>query len=358
MLNLDDPKAKEYGSSSVGGEETAMISESEEENESEKNASEKEEEEESGEVGEENIGEEEKDSGDEEKEVGEEVNEPKDEEKKMKWSPEKMTKKRKEERPNYQYENMKLSRMQSEILRKKEIASILIATATEKELLESIGMNKESCWADDEDDAAVDRWTKIIHKGKKKISLKNSSPSILGLVQLRLKVPPFLILRDHPIMQNMVFLMQNSVKAPGVKDLKALEARISNVLRDEEESDTPSEEDGGDYSLEKDKDDNASEEDGDDIPSQKDEDDGDIPSEKIEDGGSYDDIVLDITKQVQSEHGNGDDEMDDTAEMSAAAALVESEKSEKVNTEKKKKKKRVRIDDGKEIVPEKAKGWR
>ncbi|XP_048633101.1 uncharacterized protein At3g43530-like [Brassica napus] len=49
----------------------------------------------------------------------------------------------------------------------KDIESILVATAAEKELLETIGIDKESCWADDDDDAAVDRWTKIIRKGKK-----------------------------------------------------------------------------------------------------------------------------------------------------------------------------------------------
>ena len=50
-----------------------------------------------------------------------------------------------------------------------DIESILVATAAEKELLETIGMDKESCWADDTDDAAVDRWTKIIRKGKKQV---------------------------------------------------------------------------------------------------------------------------------------------------------------------------------------------
>ena len=50
-----------------------------------------------------------------------------------------------------------------------DIESILVATAAEKELLETIGMDKESCWADDADDAAVDRWTKIIRKGKKQV---------------------------------------------------------------------------------------------------------------------------------------------------------------------------------------------
>ncbi|CAH8360068.1 unnamed protein product [Eruca vesicaria subsp. sativa] len=103
MLNGDNPKVKEDGWSSVGGEETAMILESIEASRDEanpstidksltlmkakKNASEKEEEEESGEVGEvgeDNKREGEKDGGDEEKEVGEEVKEPKEEEKEPK----------------------------------------------------------------------------------------------------------------------------------------------------------------------------------------------------------------------------------------------------------------------------------
>ena len=50
-----------------------------------------------------------------------------------------------------------------------DIASILVTTAAEKELLESIEMGKESCWGDDNDDSAVDRWTKMIQKGKKQV---------------------------------------------------------------------------------------------------------------------------------------------------------------------------------------------
>ncbi|RIA04811.1 hypothetical protein BRARA_K00914 [Brassica rapa] len=50
-----------------------------------------------------------------------------------------------------------------------DIESILVATAAEEELLETIGMDKESCWADDADDAAVYRWTKIVRKGKKQV---------------------------------------------------------------------------------------------------------------------------------------------------------------------------------------------
>ncbi|KAG2322843.1 hypothetical protein Bca52824_016056 [Brassica carinata] len=89
------------------------------------------------------------------------------------------------------------------------------------------------------------------------------------------------------------------------------------------------------------------------------------------DGGSKDASVLDIAKQIQSQHGEGDDDMDETAEMCAAAEKAESQMSEKaksdvakvgetekesgdVQTEKeKKKKKRARKSDGKEVVPSK-----
>ncbi|CAN7084197.1 unnamed protein product, partial [Brassica oleracea var. botrytis] len=161
-----------------------------------------------------------------------------------------------------------------------------------------------------------------------------------------------------------------SVEAPGVEALKAMEGRLMNAISDgmkevnkkvkslsnrltllenevkslrvsvpgmselpsEGEGDNPSEEDGGDTPLE--------------------EDGGDTPSDEDKDGGSKDDSVLAIANQVQSEHGNGDDDMDDTAEMSAAAEKLEIEILEKTNIEKKKKK-RVRKDDGKESLPSK-----
>ncbi|KAF8109832.1 hypothetical protein N665_0090s0015 [Sinapis alba] len=71
-----------------------------------------------------------------------------------------------------------------------DIESVLVATSDEKGLLKSIGMGKENCWADDLDDAAVDRWTKIIQKGKKQIFFKEQFS-----------------IDDHPIIQNLVRLM-------------------------------------------------------------------------------------------------------------------------------------------------------
>jgi len=154
------------------------------------------------------------------------------------------------------------------------------------------------------------------------------------------------------------------VEAPGGEALKALEGRLMNAISDgmkevnkkvkslsnrltlvenevkslrvsvprtselpsKGESDNPSDQDGSDNSSEEDGGDNPSEEDG-----------GDTPSEEDKDGGSKDGSVLAIANQVQSEHGNGDDDMDDTAEMSAAAEQLESEMLEKAKTEKKKK---------------------
>ena len=167
--------------------------------------------------------------------------------------------------------------------------------------------------------------------------------------------------------------------APGVEALKAMEGRLMNAISDgmkevnkkvkslsnrltlvenevkslrvsvpgmselpsKEESDNPSDQDGND---------NLSEEDGGDTPSE--EDGGDTPSEENKDGGSKDDSVLTIANQVQSEHGNSDDDMDDTAEISAAADQLESEMLEKANTGKKKKKK-AKKDDGIELLPSK-----
>ncbi|CAF2134260.1 unnamed protein product, partial [Brassica napus] len=127
-----------------------------------------------------------------------------------------------------------------------------------------------------------------------------------------------------------------SVEAPGVEPLKAMEGRLMNAISDgtkevnkkvkslsdrltlvenevkslrvsvsgmrelssEGESDNPFDQDGSD---------NPSEEDGSDTPSE--EDGGDTLSEAHKDGGSKDDSVLAIANQVQSEHGNGDDDM-------------------------------------------------
>ncbi|CAF2085829.1 unnamed protein product [Brassica napus] len=102
-------------------------------------------------------------------------------------------------------------------------------------------------------------------------------------------------------LSNQLTLLENEVK-----NLRVSVPRMSE-LPSEGESDNPSDQDGSDH---------PSEEDG-----------GDTPSEEDKDDGSKDDSVLAIANQVHSEHGNGDDDMDDTAEMSAAAVQLESEMS-------------------------------
>ncbi|CAF2053576.1 BnaCnng23080D [Brassica napus] len=133
-------------------------------------------------------------------------------------------------------------------------------------------------------------------------------------------------------LSNRLALVENEVKS-----LRVSVPGRSELLS-EGESDNPSDQDGSD---------NPSEENGGDNPSE--EDGGDTPSEEDKDGGSKDDSVLAIANQVQIEHGNGDDDTDDTAEMSEAAEKHEIEILEKKNTEDKKKK-RVRKDDGKELL--------
>ena len=151
----------------------------------------------------------------------------------------------------------------------------------------------------------------------------------------------------------------DSVEAPGAEALKAMEARLMNafqdamkVLKDEVKSlrvrvDGKSGDNPSDQVRVSDK---ESEEDGDDKESEE-EDGGDNESEE-----DVDDYILDISNQVQLEHGSGDDDMDETLVRYAAA-----EESKKAKTEKtksvKNKKKRARTDDGKEVVPsKKAKG--
>ncbi|KAF3607756.1 hypothetical protein DY000_02048850 [Brassica cretica] len=97
-------------------------------------------------------------------------------------------------------------------------------------------------------------------------------------------------------LSNRLTLVENEVKS-----LRVSVPRMSELLS-EGEIDNSSDQDGSD---------NLSEEDGGDTPSE--EDGGDTSSEEDKDGGSKNDSVLAIANQVQSEHGNGDDDMDDTA---------------------------------------------
>ncbi|XP_048634052.1 uncharacterized protein At3g43530-like [Brassica napus] len=219
----------------------------------------------------------------------------------------------------------------------KDIESILVATAAEEELLETIRMDKESCWADDADDAAVDRWTKIIRKGKKQVFFEE---------QFRMDF------------ESRTDSVEATGATPGAEALKAMEGRLMNAVRDavrdamkgvkekvtslstqlgllEEEvkslrwsvpgSDNPAVQDDGDGS-----DNSESEEEDGDVGGDKEseEEDGGDNNEPDEEDGSDNDVedaILDISKDVQREYGDVDMD-DDDAEMS-------------------------RKDDGKEAVP-------
>ncbi|CAN6854414.1 unnamed protein product [Brassica oleracea] len=215
----------------------------------------------------------------------------------------------------------------------KDIASILVATSAEKELLESIGMGKETQvegptipaiggGSNNAESGHTDAYS-VEAPGVE--ALKAMEGRLMNAISDGMKE----VNKKVKSLSNRLTLVENEVKSlrvsvPGMSELPS-----------EGESDNPSDQDGSD---------NPSEEDGGDTPSE--EDGGDTPSEEDKDGGFKDDSVLAIANQVQSEHGNGDDDMDDTAEMSAAAEQLESEMLEKANTEKKIKK-RMRKDDGK-----------
>ncbi|KAL0702591.1 hypothetical protein Bca4012_058713 [Brassica carinata] len=237
--------------------------------------------------------------------------------------------------------------------------SILVATAIEKELLASIGMDKESCWADDADDAAVDRWTKIIRKGKKQIFFEEQFAIDFESRTSRIA---------HA----------DSVEAtgatPGAVGFKAMECRLMNAVRDamkevnekvtslsqklallEEEvkslrlsgpgmsCDDPSDQDAV-------SDNPADQDDSSDNNESKEEDGSDNKESEEENGG----LIRNITDQIQRVHGDGDVVMDDDddAEMYAHALEVERNLEEKAKTVETKKK-RSREDDGKEAVPAK-----
>ncbi|XP_013615039.1 PREDICTED: uncharacterized protein At3g43530-like [Brassica oleracea var. oleracea] len=248
----------------------------------------------------------------------------------------------------------------------KDIESILVATAAEKELLETIGMDKESCWADDADDAAVDQQFGIDIEAR---TAKIEGPT-------------------NPIggPSNNAESGQahaDSVEAAGARALKKMEGRLMNAVRDavldamnevnekvtslsnqlnlvEEEvkrlrlsgSDNPSDQDDGSEEKESEEEDGGDKESETDGGGDKDsarDDGGDKESER-DDGD--DDEILDITKEIYSEHdgdsdGDGDVDMDDDdAEMYAHADEVERNLEDKAETEKartvKTKKKRSR----------------
>ncbi|CAN6846238.1 unnamed protein product [Brassica oleracea] len=285
--------------------------------ESEENASEKEEEKESKDnEGEKEVGEEEKEAGDEEKEVEEEEKEPGEKEKEPKEGDEMEPRRNDEEAEERTTQSVREHETESHA----EEFGIDFAARTaqvEGPTIPAIGGGSNNAESGHTDAYSVEA------SGVE--ALKAMEGRLMNAISDGMKE----VNKKVKSLSNRLTLVENEVKSlrvsvPGMSELPS-EGESDN-LSDQDGSDNPSEEDGGDT---------PSEEDG-----------GDTPSEEDKDGGFKDDSVLAIANQVQSEHGNGDDDMDDTAEMSAAAEQLESEMLEKANTEKKIKK-RMRKDDGK-----------
>ncbi|XP_013704830.1 uncharacterized protein At3g43530-like [Brassica napus] len=228
-----------------------------------------------------------------------------------------------------------------------------IATAAEKELLETIGMDKESCWADDDDDAAVDRWTKIIRKGKKQVFFEE---------QFVIDFEARTSRNEGQAHAKSGQAHADSVEATGATPESAFEVmdgRLMNAVREamkevnekvtslshklallEEEvkslrlSDKPANQDApqkkADQDAPQNEDDESGEDDGSDNKESEEEDGSDS-----KDGGFIEDVT--------NENQGGDGDMDDTdAEMYAHAAEFERSLETK--------KKRPREDDGNEAV--------
>ncbi|KAL0802934.1 hypothetical protein Bca101_058110 [Brassica carinata] len=357
MLKQDGPKAKEDVSSSVGGEETAIYKFSEEATMDEANPSTIKKSLAPGtEQSPRDADESEEDKNNEDKDVREEHKEPGEEEKDAKEGGAEMEVVQMESRNNKEGENPEGEERTTQSVGEPEtelhdIESILVATEAEKELLESIGMGKESCWADDDDDAEVDRWTKIIRNGKQIIFEAEFSIDFEARTA-KVEGPTIPAIGEPSNNADSGEAHADSVEAPGAEALKAMEVRLMNafqdamkVLKDKVKSlrarvdgksgDNPSDQVRvSDKESEEDGDDKESEEeDGGDKDSEEEEG-GDKDSEE-EDGGDneseedVDDYILDISNQVQLEHGSGDDDMDETLVRYAVA-----EESKKAKTEK------------------------
>ncbi|WZZ69769.1 hypothetical protein YC2023_081139 [Brassica napus] len=368
MLNRDDPKAKEDGSSSVGGEDMSMAmvtlsgeaidksvapgTDQSPRDEESREVDGREKEKEAGEEGEK-----EEEGGEE----GEKVKEAGDEgENKAKEGDEEM-----EPRKNDEQADERAIQLVRHTVSHAELSNfvklyvdgckmyILVATAAEKELLETIGMDKESCWADDDDDAAVDRWTKIIRKGKKQVFFEE---------QFVIDFEARTSRNEGQAHAKSGQAHADSVEATGATPESAFEVmdgRLMNAVREamkevnekvtslshklallEEEvkslrlSDKPANQDApqkkADQDAPQNEDDESGEDDGSDNKESEEEDGSDS-----KDGGFIEDVT--------NENQGGDGDMDDTdAEMYAHAAEFERSLETK--------KKRPREDDGNEAV--------
>ncbi|KAG5384665.1 hypothetical protein IGI04_036135, partial [Brassica rapa subsp. trilocularis] len=382
----NDPKAKEDSSSNVGGEETTMVPESGEANESEENANEKEEEKESSdkveekessEVEEDNEGEkevveEEKEARDEEKEVGEEEKEPGKEEKDPKEGDKMKLQRNDEEAEERTTQSVREHETESHA---EELLALEAIPSLRNHFRESVN-------------GARPGYTPWLPADVQDAS-KQGEETYENLVKLRKVVGPMTtwcisrsLDQDNTEREETSFFEEQfgidfaartaqvegptipaigggsnnaksgqtdaySVEAPGVEPLKAMEGRLMNAISDgtkevnkkvkslsdrltlvENEVKSLRVSVSGMRELSSEgESDNPFDQDGSDNPSE--EDGSDTPSE--EDGGDT----------LSEAHKDG--------EMSAAAEQLETEMLEKENAEKKKKK-RARKDDGKELL--------
>ncbi|CAN7058372.1 unnamed protein product [Brassica rapa subsp. trilocularis] len=195
-------------------------------------------------------------------------------------------------------------------------------------------MDNESCWADDADDAAVDRWTKIIRKGKKQVFFEEQFRMDFESRTGQIEGPTNPIggpSNNAQSGQAHADSVEATGATPGAEALKAMEGRLMNAVRDavrdamkgvkekvtslftqlgllEEEvkslrwsvpgSDNPAVQDDGDGS-----DNSESEEEDGDVGGDKEseEEDGGDNNEPDEEDGSDNDVedaILDISKDV------------------------------------------------------------
>ena len=173
-------------------------------------------------------------------------------------------------------------------LQQHDIESILVETAAGKGLLKIIGMDKEICWAYDADDAAVDGWTKIIQKGKKKNFFEAQFNIDVAARTAPVESPTIPAIRESAEAD------ADSVEAAEVEDLKELEGRLMNAIRDGlKEVNQYAESLGNQLTPIENE-----------VRSLR----MSVPEMSVRDAG-----VLDIAKQMPSQHGEGNDEEDSSS---------------------------------------------
>ncbi|KAG2312313.1 hypothetical protein Bca52824_023870 [Brassica carinata] len=241
----------------------------------------------------------------------------------------------------------------------KDIESILVAKIAEKELLQAIGMDKERCWADDSDDAAVDSWSKILEKGSTPVFFEERFRIDCEARIAKLNGPTNPI--GGPSNNAQYEAHEDSVEDTGHEALKAMDGRLMKAVKDAVkvavkdavkelnktisslsdkvtllEDEVKSLRSSGENQSEENK---ESDEEDDVDKASEEEDGGDKETKESEEEDDVNNYIRDVTNEVQEEYGTMDE---DDAQMIADAEKHEKEEAEKA----KKKKKR----------PQKAKG--